>query len=130
MNRYQIWDKVSDVYTPGIDPNAKGLTYSTSAGTAHFTAKEWSERHPVPPSAVVVIAAGDYNGGFVDTLSNMVQRYTMMGVDFSNAITNEAKLNAIESWEDEMSKPSNIPSVEERTAAALEFLAINSLPDA
>lgn len=131
MNRYQIWDKTSDVFTPGIDPNVKGLTYSTAAGTARFTPAEWAARHPVPPNAVVVIAAGDYNGGFMDTLNNMVQRYSMMGADFSNASTNEEKLAAIEAFEDAQNQAAaNYVSTEERTAAALELLALNTLPDA
>ena len=42
-------------------------------------------------------------------------------------MTDEEILAAIEDFEDNPPDPG--PSVEERTAAALEFLAMNSLPD-
>ena len=43
-------------------------------------------------------------------------------------MTDQEILAAIEDWEDNP-PVSNEPTVEERTAAALEFLAMNSLPD-
>ena len=47
--------------------------------------------------------------------------------ELGNVHISEEVLAAIEAFEDNPPDPG--PSVEERTAAALEFLAMNSLPD-
>ena len=69
------------------------------------------------------------NGAFFGVLSEMINLYTKMGCDFSECITDQDYLDRIETFEDEMNKPSDIPSTEERATAALEFMAMNSLPD-
>ena len=38
-------------------------------------------------------------------------------------------MEVIESFEDAINMPSAVPSTEERTAAALEFIAMSSLPN-
>lgn len=114
--RYAIWDKQSQVITP--------------IGEV-LSASQWIERYPVAgiDSITVVCAAGEINGGFFGTLGQMVQMYEAQGADFSEAATDEEKLEVIEAFEDAMNAPSATPSTEERTAAALEFLAMSSLPD-
>ena len=57
----------------------------------------------------------------------MVERYKKAGAAISDVMNDEEILAAIEDFEDNPPDPG--PSVEERTAAALEFLAMNSLPD-
>lgn len=104
-NRYAIWNRQDDIYTIGMGKNIKGLTYSTPFGTAHFTAEEWLMLHPAPPNAVIICAAGDYNGGFFGTLNNMVQLYTSYGADFSDAKTDQEKLDVIEAFEDAINHP-------------------------
>lgn len=116
--KYAIWDKQSEVITP--------------VGEV-LSAEEWMQRYPVArlDSVAVVCAAGEVNGAFFGTLGNMVQLYEGMGADFSGAETPEEKLAVIEDFEaSQNQRAANTPSVEERTAAALEFIAINSLPDA
>lgn len=117
MSKYQIWDKASAIYTPS---------------GAVFTPAQWIDRYGWinNPAAVPVVAGGLINGAFSGELSQMVDMYTNMGCDFSNCATNQDKLDAIEAFENRPVEASNEPTVEERTAAALEFLAVNSLPDA
>lgn len=99
-----------------MNSKLKGLTYSTPFGTSHFTADEWLMLHPAPPSAVIVCAAGDYNGGFFGTLNGLVQIYEGLGADFSEAKTDEEKLNVIEAFEDAI----NHPNGEERKQNAAD----------
>lgn len=127
--RYQIWDREAEIYTPGMDPKLQGLTYSTPMGTARFTPAEWLMLHPAPPSAVVVCAAGDYNGGYFGTVAEMEAVYTQMGADFSGARTDEEKLEIIEAWEDGQRGDPEESSPEERIAAALELQNVMHLAE-
>lgn len=118
MRRYAIWDKKSDVITP--------------AGTI-YTAEEWKKQHPVAAldHITVICGAGEINGSDFGTLGQMVQIYEQQGADFSEAKTDEDKLAVIEAFLDAREEASkHYVSVEERTAAALEFLALNAMPDA
>lgn len=114
--RYAIWDKVSPILTP--------------VGEV-LTAEQWKQRYPVAAleNITVVCGAGEINGSYFGTLGQMVQMCEADGVDFSACTTDEEKLAAIEAAEDAACAKSTEPSTEERTAAALEFLAMNSLPD-
>lgn len=120
--RYAIWDRQTEVYTPGMDPNLKGLTYSTPAGTSHFTPEEWMMLHPAPPRSVIICDAGDFNGAYFGTLGQMIRIYEAAGADFSNATTDEEKLDVIEAFEDEAKRAAaNQVSPESRIASALEL---------
>ncbi len=59
--------------------------------------------------------------------SAMVAHYKKSGAEITDNMSDAEVLAAIEDFEDNPPDPG--PSVEERTAAALEFLAMNSLPD-
>jgi hypothetical protein len=123
MARYQIWDKISDVYTRGRDEKT---------GKSHFTATEWLERYPIfhLPGAVPVLEAGIYNGGFCGELSEMVRVCAASGADFSQAVTNEEKLAVIEAFEDGLTV-ANAAYVKDdtRIADALEDLVVLQMPD-
>ena len=108
MKRYAIWNKRDPILTP--------------IGEV-LTAEEWIDRYPIAGigSVTVVCGAGEINGAFFGTLGQMVQMYEAQGADFSGCETAEDKLAVIEAFEDERNKPSTEPTVEERTAAALEF---------
>lgn len=112
--RYQIWNQTDDIYTP--------------SGT-HFTAAEWADRYPWirVPGAKMIITSGIINGGAAMEFISTVAQYKRMGAAITDAMTDEEVLAAIEVFED--APASNEPTAEERTAAALEFLAMNSLPD-
>lgn len=119
--RYQIWDKKSDIYTFGKD----------ETGKSHFTAAEWAARYPWIniPGAKMIITANPINGGAAMEFSTTVERYKESGAAITDGMTDDEILAAIEDFE--INPPgSDEPSVDERTAAALEFLAMNSLPDA
>ncbi len=115
MARYQIWDKQSDVYTPSGE---------------RFTAEEWAARYPWVniPGAKMIIETGIINGGAAMEFEATRALYTQQGAAIKAGMTDGEVLAAIEAFED-APPPAAEPSAEERTAAALEFLALNSLPD-
>lgn len=112
--RYQIWDKVSDIYTPSGAKN---------------TPEQWKAKYPWVniPGAKMIITAGIINGGAAMEFTATRDAYKKMGATITEGMTDEEVLAAIEDFED--NPPSAGSTVEERTAAALEFLAMNSLPD-
>ena len=113
--RYQIWNKRDDVYTP--------------SGT-RFTAREWANRYPWvnAPGAKMIISSGLINGGTVMEFNSAKEHYKRMGAAISDEMTDAEVLAAMENFEDNP-PGADEPTVEERTAAALEFLALNSLPE-
>lgn len=115
--RYAIWDKNTTIITPVYEV---------------LTPAQWIERYPVAglDSITVVCSAGEINGGFFGTLNQMMAVYTQAGCDFTNANTDEEKLEAIEAFEDEQAnKATDTVSAEERIAAALEYQVMASLPE-
>ena len=118
LKRYAIWDKESPIITPIGE---------------YLTAEEWKARYPVAnaPNVTIVCAAGETNGGFFGTLGQMVQTYGDMGADFSEAATDEEKLEIIEAFEDAQNDPGDVTesSPEERIAAALELQNLMAMPD-
>lgn len=115
MPRYQIWNKTDDIYTPS---------------GRMFTAQEWADMYPWVkiPGAKMIITTGIINGGTAMEFEATKANYIRMGANITDGMTDEEVLSAIEAFEDNPPH-ANEPSVEERTAAALEFLALNSLPD-
>lgn len=115
MARYQIWDKQSDIYTPS---------------GAHFTAEEWADKYPWVkiPGAKMVIGTGIINGGVAMEFEKMKESYKRAGANITDGMTDDKVLVAIEEFEDNPPGAGE-PTVEERTAAALEFIAMASLPD-
>ena len=115
MARYQIWNKTDTIYTPS---------------GAKFTAEEWAARYPWVniPGAKMIITAGIINGGAAMEFEATRAAYLKLGAALNDSMTDDEVLAAIEAFEDNPLR-SDEPSVEERTAAALECLAISSLPD-
>ena len=115
MAKYQIWDKISDVYTPSGDK---------------FTADEWASRHAwiKIPGAKMIISGGFINGGCALEFDSTKQQYAQMGAVFTDSMSDQQVLDTMEAFENQMAS-SAVPSVEERTAAALEAIALASLPD-
>lgn len=114
--KYQIWDKVSDIYTPVGEK---------------LTADQWIARYGwiKAPGAVPVVAAGLINGALIDELGQMKKRYEQQGATFDSSLSGQDLLNAIEAFEDEQAanakaaaeEAAATPSAEERLAAAVEF---------
>lgn len=115
MKRYQIWNGTDSIITPS---------------GAQFSAQEWANKFPwvKAPGAKMIITTGPINGGCAEYFDGFVDMRKRQGAAITDDMTDEEILAAIEDWEDNP-PVSNEPSVEERTAAALEFLAMNSLPD-
>lgn len=84
MNRYDIWDKKSDVYTPS---------------GAVFTAEEWLKKYPIAKKddVIVVCSAGSINGGYFGILDEMKKR--AIGCDFTGCKTPQDELMRIEEFE-------------------------------
>ena len=117
MSRYAIWNKQDNILTP--------------IGEV-LTAAQWIERYPIAglETVKVVCGGGEINGAFFGTLGQMIEMYSDQGCDFSGCTTDAEKLATIEAFEDAMNTPSTEPSTDERTAAALEYQVMASLPDA
>lgn len=132
MNRYAIWDKVSPIITP--------------IGEV-LSAEQWIQRYPVAgvPTITVICAAGEINGGFFGTLGQMVDMYTKEGCVFTDEMTAEEKLAAIEAFEDAREADEKAKAQEEATtkaindeltatslasiAASMEYQNMMTLPD-
>lgn len=112
--RYQIWNHEDPIITPS---------------GAQFEAREWADKYPwcKLPGVKMVVSAGPINGGCALVFDDLVERAKKAGAAIADGMTDEEILSAIEDFEDNPPDPG--PTVEERTAAALEFLAMNSLPD-
>ena len=108
LKKYAIWDKQTQVITP--------------IGEV-LTPEQWIDRYPAAgvETVTVVCAAGEVNGAFFGTLGQMVQMYEAQGADFSEAETDEEKLEVIEEWEDTVNEGDGESTPEERIAAALEY---------
>ena len=114
--RYQIWDKVSDIYTPVGEK---------------LTADQWVARYGwiKAPGSVPIVAAGLINGALIDELGQMKKRYEQQGATFDSSLSGQDLLDAIEAFEDEQAanakaaaeEAAATPSAEERLAAAVEF---------
>ena len=114
--RYAIWDKVSDIYTPVGE---------------RLSAQQWIDRYGwiKAPGSVPIVAAGLINGALIDELGQMKNRYEQQGCTFTEAMSNQEILDAIETFEDQRAaeakaaaeEAANTPSAEERLAAAVEF---------
>lgn len=114
MQRYAIWDKKSNIITP--------------IGEV-LTPEQWIERYPAAglDTVTVVCSAGEINGAFFGTLGQMRGMYEKMGADFSECSTNEDVLSVIEAFEDSLNATNDMPSSEERIAAALEYQNLLSM---
>ncbi len=115
MARYQIWNKTDDIYTP--------------AGTK-FTAAEWAARYPWVniPGAKMIITVGIINGGTAMEFEATKAAYRRRGANITDNMTDSEVLAAIEAFEDAPPIEEG-PSAQERTAAALEYLVLNNMPD-
>jgi hypothetical protein len=112
--KYKIWNKTDNLYTP--------------AGTM-FTPNEIKEQYPLSFVSGVkyIICDAPINMGVFMEFTQTRDMYKNMGADIASNMSDQQVLDAITEFEN---RPQEIgPSVEERTAAALEFLALNSLPD-
>lgn len=116
MSKYIIWDKVSPVYT------LSGRKY---------TPEEWIEQYAWAdiPGVKMIISGGSINGAIAIEFSATKEYYKKQGCEFTDDMTDQEVLDKMEEFDNTPKTINTAPSIEERTAAALEFIAINSLPD-
>lgn len=114
MAKYEVWDKTSVVYCPN---------------GAKYTPEQWIEKHPLAGDLKTVCAAGEIKGAIFGVFSVMVANAQKAGCDFSACESDQDYLDVIEAFEDEKNKPSGEPTAAERTAAAVELMALASMPD-
>lgn len=132
MKRYAIWNKTDPIITP--------------VGEV-LTAEQWIQRYPVAgvPTITVICAGGEVNGGFFGTLGQMTDLYEKEGCVFTDDMTAEEKLAAIEAFEDEREATEKAMAQEKAEAdaataemnamslasiaAQLEFQNMMALPD-
>ena len=122
MKRYQIWDKTSNIYTPG------GKMFTPAQWISMY---EWINM----PGAVPVISTGRINGKFSGELNEMKEMYEARGYIFTEDMTNEQILEAMEAFDEAQAEAAKqaaeeaaaTPSAEERLAAAMEFQNLMNL---
>jgi hypothetical protein len=112
-----------------------------------LTAEQWIEKHPVAgiPTITIICSAGEINGGFFGTLGQMVDMYEKEGCVFTDDMTAEEKLAAIEAFEDKREATAKAQAEEKAAieaanaemnamslasiAAQMEFQNMMTLPD-
>ena len=116
MAKYQIWNGRDTIYTPG---------------GPYYTTQQWREKFAWlnVPGAKMIISGGVINGGCALEFHSYVESAKRAGCEILPSMTDGEVLAAIEAFEDAPPVVDDTPTAEERTAAALEFLAISSLPD-
>ena len=122
MSKYKIWDKKSDIFTPGRE---------ATTGKNQFTAEEWLERYAWAknPDAKMIISAGAINGAVAMEFNATKEIYAKRGAKITDDMTDEEVLAAIEDFEDNPPE-ADVPTAEERIAASLEAQVMMASPDA
>lgn len=121
MSKYKLWDKQEDIFTLGVDPKT---------GKCRWTAQEYMEAKAPwaeNPNVKIIVGGGAVNGTMFLEFGATKDFYVRQGCDFSECTTDEEILEAMEAWDNRVIEPE--VTTEERTAAALEYIAMSSLPD-
>ena len=113
--RYAIWNKKDRIYTVIGE---------------ELTAEQWLARYPWAknPAVKMIIGGGAINGTVAMEFDSTVEHYKKVGALITDNMTDVEILAAIEDFEDNP-PVSDEPTVEERTAATLEFIALSFMPD-
>jgi hypothetical protein len=112
--KYKIWNKTDTLFAPSGEK---------------FTAAQILAKYPLAevPGVKFIICDAPISMGVFMEFEQTKMAYKQMGANIQDGQTVQEVLDAISDFEE--NPPSAGPSVEERTAAALEFLALNSLPE-
>ena len=111
---YKFWDKTSSLIAP------TGKEFTAEELLEQFA---WAKR----PNAKVIICDGVIELGVFMEFEQTKRNYMRLGANITDDMTDEEVLAAIADFEE--NPPTASPTVEERTAAALEFIAMSNLPD-
>lgn len=121
MAKYIIWDKQSDIYTPGVDSRGKG----------HWTAEEYmNEKAPWAknPNVKVIVGSGPINGTVFMEFTATVDMYKKLGANIQDGMTDEEILAAIEEFENAPPAEPDGPTLDEREVGALEGIMMMLAP--
>lgn len=112
---YKFWDKTSSLTAPS---------------GKEFTAEELLEKYAwaKKPNAKVIICDNVIELGVFMEFEQTKRNYKRLGANITDDMTDDEVLAAIADFEE--NPPKAEPTTEERTAAALEFIAMSNLPDA
>ena len=121
--RYQIWDKKSDIFTPG----RTNADHKLFPNKDHWTAEEYIQQMASwagNPNMLAVVNTGVNEGraicGIFNNFDSFKRAYIQMGLVLDDNMTPDEVLEAIEAFEDNF-QPEQPITPEERIAAALEF---------
>ena len=113
--RYKIWNKQDSLTTP------TGKEFTAEEILAKY---KWAAK----PNAKVIICDSVIEMGVFLEFEQTKAMYKKRGAAITDDMTDDEVLAAITEFEENPPEPE--ASTEERTAAALEFIAMSSLPDA
>jgi hypothetical protein len=122
MPRYKIWDKSSDIYTPGKEKGGKN----------HWTAKEYiADKAPwaAIPTVKVIVGSGIINGGVFMEFDATKEFYKKQGANITDGMSDDEVIAAIEQFEDNPPAADEESTAEERIAAALEAQVMLASPN-
>lgn len=114
MSKYVIWDKQSNIITP--------------IGEV-LTPAQWMGRYPAAGVEGIkfIVGGGVVNGGVMMEFTAAVELYAKQGCDFTDCVTDQDYLDAIEAFED---APQSVSTADQtRIADALEDLVVLQMPD-
>jgi hypothetical protein len=114
MSRYKIWDKTESILTPIGE---------------EITAENWLNLYKWAkvPNVKAIVGGGPINGSVMMEFEATKEHYTRLGCKFTEGMTDEEVLAAIELFED---TPPEIPvSLEERAIASQEFQLMATIED-
>lgn len=116
MSKYKIWDGAETVYTYG--------------SPGKFTAEQWAEKYPWTEVVPAVVGGeGAINGAFCMPLPDMLATYAKNGVTFTDEMTDQEKLDAIEAWEDAQQAAANEAAAAEASNAQRQTAALEAIAD-
>jgi len=116
MKRYKIWDKQEAIYTIGADEHGH-MKHTSSEYMAEKA--PWAEN----PNVKIIVGGGTINGTVFQEFQMTVDHYVAQGLELTAGMSDQDILDAIEYFEDNPPQ-SDVPTAEERMAAALEFANI------
>ena len=107
--KYKIWDKQENLVTPITEASTPSEVFAKYPASRVDGLK-------------FIIADQPINMAVFMELETTKRQYASLGVTFTNDMTDQQVLDAITAFE-ETPQPQQIPSPEERIAAALEYQA-------
>jgi hypothetical protein len=112
--RYKIWDRQETLVTPTMEILEPAQVFSQYPAS-------------LLPAFKFVIADQPINMAVFMEFESTKQHYAKLGVEFDEEMTEQEVLDAITAWEE--TPVQQIPSPEERIAAALEFQTLLNMPN-